>query len=149
MSKFVQQDATGITWAEPPATKAVEPNLIKVGRRAFQIALKQLENIPDTEPNKIAVPWEIAERPKIETDRWLDSELRSWNIMELFATQRFIKRDDLTWHLENFDHVPKGQHMNPNVVVVNGSPLIYDGHHRLAAMWLMGAETANCWTLEN
>lgn len=145
----MQEDSKGITWGEPPATaKAVEPDIIKVGRRAFQKALEVVEQLTDVEPNKIAVPWQQEERPKIETDKWLDSRLRSWDITELKATQKFIKRDDLVWQIENFDNTPEGQHQNPNVVVVNGKPLIYDGHHRLSAIWLMGAETANCWTLE-
>ena len=149
MSKFIEGDVSGITWADPPSkTKAPKPVLVKAGRQAWSKALEFLKQLPDAEPDKIAVPWEIESRPKIQDSEWEKSDLKSWVITDLFATQKFVTRSNVEWHLLNFDTVPEGQHGNPNVVVVNGKPLIYDGHHRLASIWLLGAETANCWTLE-
>lgn len=127
---------------------AAKPSLVKVGRNAMTRALERLMNLADEKPNLIPVPWQKATRPKIDTERWRDSVLQTYNIAELTATQDHLKRDDVEWHIMNYDVVPEGQHALPNVVLRNGQPLIYDGHHRIASMWLMGADTVTAWTLE-
>ena len=66
---------------------------------------------------------------------------------DLYATQRFVKREVVEWHLKNLGIVHEGAHSNPNILVVDGEPRIYDGHHRLAALWLMYVAATNCWTL--
>lgn len=129
------------------ADKAVEPDVVKVRRRAVDDALDRLSAIPDAEPGRIAVPWLTAPRPKVPTEAWAHSDLFLYLIEELTATQEFLTRENVIWHLEHLGQVGEGRNANPNILVADGIPLIYDGHHRLAALWLLGVAATNCWTL--
>lgn len=133
---------------QPPAPKAVEPDIIKAGRNDVDRALAALKKLPDAEPGLIAVPWPRRDRPKVENAAWADSHLKLWPIEDLFATQKFVKREVVEWHLKNLGIVHEGAHSNPNILVVDGEPRIYDGHHRLAALWLLYVAATNCWTLD-
>lgn len=130
------------------SAKAMIPSLIKVRRKAIDDALAQLAAIPDVKPGLIKVPWPVVDRPKVPTDDWAGSELTLFQIEELMATQDHVKRDRVIWHLNNLGMVSPGHNSNPNVVKHDGLNKIYDGHHRLVAMWLLGAVAANCWMLE-
>lgn len=128
--------------------KAVEADIVKVHRKAIDRAIARLDALPDDEPNKIIVPWAQAPRPKIPTADWGNAELRSYRIDDLVATQKYVHRDNVEWHLKNLNDSSADNKSLPNVVVDGDTNLIYDGHHRLVAYWLLGADFANCWTLE-
>ena len=128
--------------------KAVEAELVKVRRNVIDWGLGQLEKIEDVKPGLIKAPWKVDSRPKVETERWADSELKAFTIDDLVSTQDYLKREVVAWHLNNLGNVREGHNPQPNVVVENGVSKIYDGHHRLFALCLMGAKVANCWTLE-
>lgn len=128
--------------------KAVEPDLVKVYRNAIDRALVRLAQMPDDIESKLRVPWAQADRPKIQTETWADAPLQSFRIDELTATQPFIKRDTVIWHLEHLNDSAADNKSMPNVVVDGDTNLIYDGHHRLVALWLLGADSANCWKVE-
>ena len=130
------------------ADKGVEADIVKVHRKAIDRAIDRLNALPDDEPNKIIVPWAQAPRPKIATEEWADADLKSYMIASLVATQRYVKRDNVEWHLKNLNDASADNKSLPNVVVDGDTNLIYDGHHRLVAYWLLGADFANCWTLE-
>lgn len=146
-------DAMDAAWREQQAQdgeddKAVEPDVVKVRRRAVDDALGRLAAIPDVEPGLIAVPWRTAPRPKVPTEAWAASDLRLFLIEELTATQPTLTRENVVWHLEHLGQVGEGRNANPNILAVNGIPFIYDGHHRLAALWLLGVDATNCWRLD-
>lgn len=128
--------------------KATQPDVVKVRRRAVDDALGRLAAIPDVEPGLIAVPWRTAPRPKVPTEAWAASDLRLFFIEELTATQPTLTRENVVWHLEHLGQVGEGRNANPNILAVNGIPFIYDGHHRLAALWLLGVDATNCWRLD-
>lgn len=127
--------------------KAMQADIVKVRRKAVDSALERLADIPDAQPGLIAVPWEIQPRPRIPIDDWAYSSLGLYVIEELFATQKYLKRDTLEWHLNHLGHVDAGHNTNPNIVIDGGYAKIYDGHHRLAALWLLNVACMNCWTL--
>lgn len=135
--------------ADATVELAVEPELVKVKRRAIDRALDRLAKLPDAEPNKIKVPWPVMKRPKMPTEAWGDAELRSFKIEDLYATQPYVHRDNVAWHLEHLNDNAADNKSLPNVVVEDDMNLIYDGHHRLVAYWLLGADWSNCWTLED
>lgn len=128
---------------------AAEPELVKVKRNAITKALERLEAIPDAEPNKIKVPWPVVPRPKMPTEAWADATLTSLQIEEMYATQPYVHRDNVAWHLTHLNDNAADNKALPNVVIDGDDALIYDGHHRLVAYWLLGADWSNCWTLEN
>jgi hypothetical protein len=127
---------------------AVQPNLVKVRRNEIDKALKDLADIPDAKPGYIAVPWEIETRPKMDKTRWADSELKLVKIEKLYASQKYLKRVNVEWHLNHPGETHEGQNAYPNVLQVEDDYLLYDGHHRLAALWLMGVRKTNVWFLE-
>jgi hypothetical protein len=126
----------------------VEPDIVKVSRNAIGRAVQMLDDLPTTEDGMIAVPWIIRDRPKIPTERWADADLRSFQIEQLYATQDYVKRETVQWHLEHLNDSAQDNRAMPNILVHGGEYLIYDGHHRLVALWLLGADTANCWKVE-
>jgi len=128
--------------------KAVKAELVKVRRNVIDWGLDRLAEIEDVEPGLIAVPWKVESRPKVPTENWADSDLKAFVIDDLVATQQYLKRDVVAWHLNNLGNVQEGHNPQPNVVVEDGVNKIYDGHHRLFALCLMGAKVSNCWTLE-
>ena len=117
-------------------------------RQAVDDAIKRLAEIPDAKPGLILVPWSYQERPKVDKKRWFSSTLKMVKIEKLYATQRYLKRENVEWHLNHPGETVQGNNAFPNVLFVDGDGLIYDGHHRLAALWLMDARKANVWTLE-
>lgn len=132
------------------AEKAVQPDIVKVYRNAIDRAVDKLNDIPgtDDDDNLIPVPWQKTDRPKVPTAEWGDAELRSFPIESLTATQDYVRRDTVEWHLTHLNDAANDNKAMPNILQTDKGDLIYDGHHRLAALWLLGATTANCWTLE-
>jgi SPP1 gp7 family putative phage head morphogenesis protein len=128
--------------------KAVEPELVKVYRNAIDQAIDKLNDLAADDEGRIEVPWVQHARPKIPTERWADAKLRSFLIEELQATQKYVKRETVQWHIEHLNDSAHDNRAMPNVLVADTEYLIYDGHHRLVALWLLGADTANCWKLE-
>ena len=114
----------------------------------FDRALKRLEALPDAGDGLINCPWSVASRPKLQDSDWAESTLKGFDIADLTATQDYLKRDTVRYHLEVLSKVTSGENINSNVISHDGVNKIYDGHHRLMAMMLLGAEQANCWVLE-
>jgi hypothetical protein len=107
-----------------------------------------LEKLPDEGDGLIRCLWSVTDRPKVQDEEWADSELCGFTIADLVATQDYLKRDTVKYHLEVLSKIVGGENVNPNVVLHNGKYKIYDGHHRLMALMLVGAKQANCWLLE-
>lgn len=128
--------------------KQVVADVVKVRRHAIDAAIRFLDGIADEEPGFVGVPWPVAGRPKVDVGRWADSRLVSFDIEQLTATQRLVSRDTVIWHLRSIGKDEKPDYPNPNVVYHDGVHKIYDGHHRLVALWLLGAVSTNCWMLE-
>lgn len=140
---------TDIAQDEPfQKPKTIEPDLVKVYRNAIDRAIARLNQMPDDGEGLMEVPWARTDRPKIATETWADAPLRSFRIDELTATQPFVNRDTIIWHLEHLNDAASDNKAMPNVVVDGDMNLIYDGHHRLVALWLLGADSANCWKVE-
>jgi len=133
----------------PRKKKAMQADIVKVYRNAIDRAIDKLNELETDDEGRIRVPWQIKERPKIPTDAWADANLRSFEIEMLYATQHWIHRDTVQWHLEHLNDSAHDNKAMPNILIDNDNFLIYDGHHRLTALWLLGADSANCWTLEN
>jgi hypothetical protein len=129
-------------------SKTAEPDLVKVARNAIDDALAALDALPDAGEGTVEIPWKIQSRPKVDTSKWADAELRSFAIEELCATQTILKRDNVRWHLEHLNEMEHDNKAMPNILTTEKGNLIYDGHHRLAALWLLGADVANCWKVD-
>lgn len=134
---------------EKAAAKAVVPDLVKARRAMMDHALARLKEMPDDDDGLVDVPWEVMTRPKVDDHHWSDSKLKAVGIEKLFATQRKLKKENIVWHIEHPGETREGKNAFPNIVKnIDGNRLIYDGHHRLAALWLLGSDDALVWYLK-
>jgi hypothetical protein len=132
----------------PSVGKSVNATLTKAGRDAVDAALAELDKIPMVDDIHIDVPWPIVARPKLDPEVWADSEIQAVTIKELFASQKFLKKEQVAYYIANPGSVERGRRALANVYAIDNRNVIIDGHHRLAAWWLLGAEVANVWFLE-
>lgn len=128
--------------------KGVEPSITKAGRNVIDNTLEALNKIPMVDDEHIAVPWAIAKRPKLNPEVWVDSQIANVTISELYATQKLLTKSRVAFYIENPGAIEQGRRAFANVYASDSRNVIVDGHHRLAAFWLLGAEVANVWFLE-
>jgi len=126
----------------------VVADLVKAGRNAIDIALEKLNKIPMVDDEHIAVPWPITKRPKLDPEVWADSSIQSVVIADLYATQKLLTKERVVFFIENPGAIELGRRAFANVYDLGERLVIVDGHHRLAALWLLGADAANVWFLE-
>jgi hypothetical protein len=128
--------------------KLIDALLTKAGRNAIDVALAKLDNIPMVDDKHIAVPWPITERPKLDPEVWSESTITSVVIAELHASQELLTKERVVFFIENPGAIELGRRAFANVYDLGERLVIVDGHHRLAALWLLGADEANVWFLE-
>jgi hypothetical protein len=144
LSVLVRED-----WKKPSTSdKSAESVIIKAGRNAIDIALDKLDKIPMVDDDHIAVPWPITERPKLDPEVWEESEIKSVTIADLYASQKLLTKERVVFFIENPGAIELGRRAFANVYDLGERLVIVDGHHRLAALWLLGADEANVWFLE-
>lgn len=123
--------------------------IVKAARNRVKEALDALDEIDMADDKHIKVPWEITPRPKLDSEVWSDSAIVSVKIEDLFASQRLLKKKRVDEFIRTQGAPEEGHRALANVYAIDGRNVIVDGHHRLAALWLLGAEVANVWYLED
>jgi hypothetical protein len=124
-----------------------------VGKRylpaEIQEAESKIKSMPsvDGEKNQVPVLWPRVEAPEIKDSEWSKAKLKRVKIKKLFATDNTLKRDDLSWHAANPGESKAGI-SHPRVVVQDGKKIIVNGHHRLAALMLLGQKKDLVWQLK-
>lgn len=138
-----------VTQADSYASgKAATVDAVKADRNVRKQALERLEKIPMVDDEQINVPWPIKKQPKLDPEVWEDSKIKAVEITELYASQKYLKKQRVIWFINNPGAIEPGRRALGNVYATDGSNVIVDGHHRLAAYWLLDAEVANVWFLE-
>ncbi len=127
-----------------PSTSA----LVKAGRNVIAEALQLLDDLPDSEPGLIAVPWPVSPRPELDPTVWEESVIQDVKVADLVATQKLMNRDRVEFYVKNPGAIEENRRAYANVYATDSELLIVDGHHRLAALWLLGAGVANVWALK-
>lgn len=131
---------------DEPLTLSVTAELVKAGRNVIGEALAALDAIPATD-GKIPVPWPIGKRPKLQPEQWEDSEIATTIISELTATQKTLNVETVRAYVKTPGAIEENRRAFANVYAISEGLMIVDGHHRLAALWLLGADSANVWML--
>ena len=129
-----------------PEIKSLTASLDKAGRNVIGEALTALDAIPATD-GKIPVPWPIGKRPKLQPEQWEDSEIATTIISELTATQKTLNVETVRAYVKTPGAIEENRRAFANVYAISEGLMIVDGHHRLAALWLLGADSANVWML--
>jgi hypothetical protein len=109
-------------------------------------ALTALDAIPATS-GKIPTPWPIGELPTVDPKEWETSEIETVPIAGLTATQRTLNVERVREYVQNPGKIDENRRAFANVYANSDGLMIVDGHHRLAALWLLGADNANVWVL--
>lgn len=134
--------------AEKDNDKATDADITKAGRNVIDDALNALNKIPMVDDQHIAVPWPIDKRPKLNPEVWVDSEISAVTISRLVASQKLLTKSRVAFYIKNPGAIEQNRRAFANVYASDSRNVIVDGHHRLAAFWLLGAEVANVWFLE-
>jgi len=133
-----------LRWLADQQNKAI---LVKAGRDQVDRALQYLDELPDVEPGLLGSPWPVSSRPKLEDEAWRESVIVAVEISELTATQQYLKRARVEYYVMNPGAIEPGKRALANVYDDGSELLIVDGHHRLAAWWILGVNLANVWML--
>jgi len=124
--------------------------ITKAGRSAIEEALRDLDAIPMLDADHISVPWQrIVKRPKLDPEVWVDSTVTAVDISDLCASQTLLTKKRVEFFIMNPGAIEEGRRAFANVYATDNRNVIIDGHHRLSAFWLLGAEVANVWFLED
>lgn len=122
----------------------------KAGRAAINNALRDLDAIPMVDDKHISVPWQrIVKRPKLDPEVWVDSTIEAVTIADLCSSQTLLTKERVEFYIMNPGAIEEGRRAFANVYATGNRNVIIDGHHRLSAFWLLGAEVANVWFLED
>lgn len=122
-------------------------DLVKAGRNVVAQALEALDNLPLVNGYNLAVPWPIVQRPDLDPEEWEVSIIETVRIDLLHATQKYLNKRRVEFYVRNPGAIEEGRRAFANVYDSGGTLAIVDGHHRLAALWLLGAEDALAWML--
>jgi hypothetical protein len=125
----------------------VTPKVVKAGRAQVDMALTYLDNLPDIKPGLIASPWPVVDRPILDDELWRESKITTIPIDALHASQPFIRRERVEYYILNPGAIEEKRRAFANVYDQDGRLVIVDGHHRLAALWMLGSEDALVWLL--
>jgi len=131
------------------ARRTGKQSVTKAGRNQIDLALSLLDSYADTKPGLITSPWPVIERPKLEDEQWRGSRITTVAITELHATQPYVSRERVQYYIKNPGAIEEHRRAFANVYDQGGKLAIVDGHHRLAALWLLGADDALVWMLRD
>ena len=131
-------EALGIDWARLEGRGQTFSPATTAGAIAAVAALQGRKK----DPNKIRTFWDLPDKmPTITDVDFRDMKKASVPIDSLYASNKWLKRDRMGWHVRN-----PGLPMNPSVFTTDpivlqtkAGNIILDGQHRLAALKLLGA----------
>jgi hypothetical protein len=128
--------------------KGLSAGIVKAARERVAEALAELDQMPMIDDEHIAVPWPVVKRPKLDPEVWSDSDIESVTITDLYASQHKLRKKSVADYIRTQGAPEPGHRALANVYAIESRNVIVDGHHRLAALWLLGADVANVWFLE-
>ena len=92
-------------------------------------------------------PWKLSDTSPWDMDLTiLDRRTEVFRQDEIHTIQRTIAKDKFFSMVANPEAVISSP--KPEIIRVNGIDLIYNGHHRLATLWIYGEMSVDCIFLE-
>ena len=117
-------------------------------------ALKKAQNLPSAgDKEHVQQMFAIYGKalPTISDGDWGKASQKVVKFKKLQATNAQLNRQNLIWHLKNPGkaRMQKPHNTQPQVIKTNGGDYaIVDGHHRLAALKMLGLKKAPVWLLK-
>jgi hypothetical protein len=114
-------------------------------------AVKQANKLPDAgDGGHVMAPWAKADAvPDTTKADWADAKAKQVKIKGLLATTMRLDRKNLIWHIEHPGQAKfQGTYnTHPQIVKTDEGRVIVDGHHRLAALMMLGVKKEQVWQL--
>ena len=120
----------------------------------IKAALQKAKNLPpagDKEHVQQMFPIYGKALPVVSDGDWAQAKQQVVKFKKLQATNAQLNRQNLIWHLQNPGkaRMQKPHNTQPQVIKTNdGDLIIVDGHHRLAALKMLGLKKAPVWLLK-
>ena len=119
---------------------------------AIKKAVKAAQQLPSAgDPGHVAAPWKVSgDIPVIKDGAWKQATQDTVKLKKLTATTVRLKRDDLIWHIQNPGKSRFRGTYNTHIQVADtgDDQLIIDGHHRAAALLMLGVKKDMAWLLK-
>jgi hypothetical protein len=120
----------------------------------IKVAIALVEKLPDAGDHghvQQMFPIENKLLPAVPSGSWTNAKQKTVKLRKLYATNQQLDRDNLIWHLKHPGMSkftgPRNTHIQ--VLKLNSGHLaIVDGHHRAAALKLLGVKKDMVWLLK-
>lgn len=113
-------------------------------------AVYRINRTPKDAPTGISstnFPWlEITESPWKMHLRIINTSTATFRQDQIHTIQRTVSKEKLCSMVSNPEYVVRAA--KPEIIRVEGVDMIYNGHHRLAALWIYGEMDVECLLLE-
>lgn len=118
----------------------------------IKTAVKKAQNLPDAgDHGHVETPFPIYNKqlPAIPQGSWDNASLKMVKLKKLKATNQQLNRTNLLWHLANPGKSKFRGKFNSHIQVIqtkNGYAIV-DGHHRAAALRMLGVKKDAMWVI--
>lgn len=122
------------------------PGPIEMASALSRLATLPNPNDPELDPSKYVQSfWATVEVPTIDPSVWDSARAEVLPLDSLTGTDVALKRKKVAKHIESLGQALTPYKSLPLVIQQGDKFVIIDGHHRLAAQWLLGMEQAPVW----
>ena len=123
----------------------------RIERASTDVAAKAAQALPEVKPGKVAAPWPMAKKlPDISQLDFGDAIQQTVSIKSLLASTKRLNKAKLVAHIKSgAAPVRTNPFTTPGPLLTKTSEglTIVDGHHRLAAMQLLGKDSVKLWVV--
>lgn len=115
-----------------------------------RLAVLPSPNEPDLEnaDKYVESMWAQVPMPTLDPAIWSDAVADVVYMADMVGTDPYLKRKKIRQHIKAMGQAVTKYRSLPMVAHIDGKFVIIDGHHRLAALWLMGQDRAAVWLVE-
>lgn len=133
----------------PPGVKVLTAatDLVTADPGSIDRALDALDALPKVGDFDVAAPWPVVRMPEIDATLWETATIEPVRIDSLHATKTSLNRHRMRHYITNPEAMEVHRRAFANLYESRGTLVIVDGHHRVAALRLLGAEDAPAWIL--
>lgn len=122
----------------------------RITRASTDAAVKAAQALPEVKPGKVAAPWPMAKKlPDISQLDFGDAVQQTVSIKTLLASTKRLNKAKLVAHIKSgAQPIRKNPFTTEPLLTKTSEGLtIVDGHHRLAAMQLLGKDSVKLWVV--
>jgi hypothetical protein len=123
----------------------------RIERGKNDAVAKAAQSLPEVKPGKVAPPWPTAKKfPDISQLDFGDATLQTVSIKTLLASTKTLNKAKLVAHIQSgAAPIRTNPFTTPGPLLTKTKQglVIVDGHHRLAAMQMLGTDSVKLWVV--